>query len=138
MDSRRKERESGKVERIPFGGPQLKLQLSKQDRDGFDKRGTVPHWFNDQDGRVERAQAAGYNFTARENATSVGSTDDGDRVSKIVTKGNDLVMRAYLMEIKKEFYDEDQASKLAVTMKVDDALALGGKAEADVEMAYVP
>ena len=138
MDIRRQEREAGKVERIPLAGPRLKLQLSKQDRQGFDKRGTVPYVFNDQDGRVEQAQTAGYKFTKPENARSFGSTDSGDGVSKIVTKGNDLVMRAYLMDIKQEFYNEDQASKLAVTMKVDEALALGGKGEADVEMAYVP
>jgi len=145
MDLRRQARETGKVERVPFGGQRLKMQLSKSDEDGFKKRGTVGHWFNDQDGRVEQAMSAGYTFVHPDNARSLGhsaihegNTDAGSKVSKIVTKGRDLVMRAYLMEIKKEFYDEDYASKQAVNDKVDEALALGGKGGTDVELAYRP
>lgn len=145
MDLRRKERETGKVERIPFGGLRLKLQLSKEEQKAFEVRGMVPHWFNDQDGRVEQALSAGYTFVKPEfarslghNAIHEGNTDVGAKVSKIVTKGKDLVMRAYLMEIKKEFYDEDQLTKHNINMKVDEALALGGKGGADVELAYRP
>jgi len=145
MDIRRKERQEAKVERIPFGGLRLKLQLSDAEFRKFKERGMVPHWFNDQDGRVEQAQAAGYTFVRPEHARSLGhnaihegNTDVGSKVSKIVTKGKDLVMRAYLMEIKKEFYDEDQAAKQAINDKVDEALALGGKGGADVEHAYRP
>jgi hypothetical protein len=42
------------------------------------------------------------------------------------------------MEIKKEFYDEDQAAKESVNQKVDEALALGGKRESDLENEYRP
>lgn len=145
MEIRRRVKEEGKVTRIPFGGFRLKMQLSDEERKAFDERGTVGHWFNDQDGRVEQALAAGYTFVAPEHARSLGSgslgegnTDAGSKVSKIVSKGKEEVIRAYLMEIKKEFYDEDYASKQAINDKVDEALALGGKGGADVEQAYRP
>ena len=145
MDLRRQERETGKVERIPFSGLRLKLQLSKSEQKAFESRGMVPHWFNDTDGRVEQALSAGYTFVKPEYARSLGhsaihegNTDVGAKVSKIVTKGKDLVMRAYLMEIKKEFYDEDYAAKQVINDKVDEALALGGKGGTDVELAYRP
>lgn len=145
MDIRRKAKEESKVRRVPFGGMRLRLQLSEDDMRGFQERGTVGHWFNEQDGRVEQALAAGYTFVKPEDARSLGhgaigqgNSDIGSKVSKIVTKGTDQVIRAYLMEIKKEFYDEDYAAKQAVNDRVDEALALGGKGGADVEQAYRP
>lgn len=145
MDIRRQARQEGKVERIPFGGLRLKLQLSDAEFKMFQERGMVTRWFNDQDGRVEQAQSAGYTFVKPEyarslghNAVHEGNTDIGSKVSKIVTKGKDLVMRAFLMEIKKEFYDADFAAKMAINDKVDEALALGGRGGTDVEQAYRP
>ncbi len=49
---REEAREKGKVARIPFGTIRQKTQLSKEDNDEFKRRGMVPHWFNDQDGRI--------------------------------------------------------------------------------------
>ena len=134
---RDEEREAGKQPRIPMSGLRLKLQMSKEDRQGFKDRGTVPHWFNDQDGRVEMAQAAGYTFVDPKHARSVG-THGKDKVSKVVTKGNELVMEAYLMEVKKEFFDEDQAARWAVTDLVDEALQLKDLGATGVEEAYIP
>ena len=42
------------------------------------------------------------------------------------------------MEVKKEYYEEDKAADLALTMRVDDAIALGGTGGADVENHYRP
>ena len=131
---RNSERSQDKVERVPFGGPRLRLQLSPQDRKEFEKRGMVPRWFNDEGGRIERALGAGYSFVKPEHAGSLGQGalhQDGNdpesnvRVS-IVANRADKVERAYLMEIKKEYYDEDQAAKQAVNDQVDEALAAGG------------
>ena len=144
MDLRRKERTEERVQRVPFGGFRLKMQLSDTEQKAFTDRGMVPHWFNDQDGRIERAQSAGYTFVRPEHARSLGhgavgegNTDLGAKVSKIVSKGQPVI-RAYLMETKKEFYDDDFASKQAINDKVDEALALGGKGGTDVELAYRP
>jgi hypothetical protein len=131
---RQSEKSEGKRVRVPFGGPRLKLQLSDEDRKIFDKRGMVPRWFNDEGGRIERALGAGYDFVKPVHAGSLGQgalhedgkdSESSARVSLIVSKG-ETVIRAYLMEISKEFYDEDQAAKETVNMAVDEALASGG------------
>ena len=140
---RQEEQKQERVVRVPFGGQKLKLQLSDADRKGFVERGMVPRWFNDQESRIARAEGAGYKFVDPKAVQSLGSgavhgnTDVGRKVSLIVSKG-EPVIRAYLMEIPKEFYDEDQASKEATNMLVDDALALGGKMGSDLENEYKP
>ena len=140
---REQARSEERIARVPFSGPRLRLQLSDQDRKAFDKRGMVPRWFNDQDGRVAQAEGAGYKFVDPRYAQSLGSgavhanTDLGPRVSTVVSKG-EPVITAYLMEIKKEFYDEDQAAKEAVNAQVDEALALGGAQASDLENEYKP
>jgi len=141
---RKQVQKEGKVERVPFGGTRYKLQLSEADNKEFKRRRMVPRWFNDQDGRIQRALSGGYKFVKPEHATSLGSgaihagnTDEGSRVSKIVSKGEPVV-RAYLMEISKKFYDEDYALKQKVNDKVDEALAVGGAGGAEVENQYGP
>ena len=132
-NTRDSERSKDKVARVPFGGPRLKLQLSPQDRSRFKKRGMVPYWFNDSAGRIERALGAGYNFVDPVHAGSLGQgalhqdgkdPESGVRVSQVVNR--DPLERAYLMEIKEEYYKEDQEAKEAVNEKVDEALAAGG------------
>jgi hypothetical protein len=137
QDARREARDDGKIERIPFGGPQFKLQLSAADLKAAEKRGMKPRWFNEQDGRVQRAQAAGYTFIDPKHARSVGTIEDG-KVVQVVTKGGELVMKGFLMETKIEFFNEDQARKESVNAKVDEALALGGTIDSGVEQSYRP
>lgn len=143
-NARKEEREEGRRVRVPFGARRSKLQLSDEEAKALDKAGYVARWVNDRDGRVERAIAGGYEFMKPEEATSVGSyeigqsnSDVGDKVSKIVSRG-DPVIRAYLMKIKKEYYEEDQKSKEDVNRRVDETLAGGGAGGADVENKYVP
>ena len=138
---RKQEREKGKVVRVPFGGTRYKLQLSDADNKLAKDRRVVMRWFNDQDGRIQKALGGGYKFVKPEHATSLGSgaihegnTDEGSRVSKVVSKG-EPVIRAYLMEISKKFWDADQAAKQKVNDQVDEALGAGG---ADVENKYGP
>ena len=145
-NSRNSERKEGKLARVPFGGLRLKLQLSKEDMKGFKDRKMVIRWFNDDPGRVERAQGAGYNFVKPEHALSLGQgalhldgkdPESNARISQVVNR-SDPITRAYLMEIKKKFYDADQAAKETINQKVDDALALGGKTKSDLEQEYRP
>ena len=42
------------------------------------------------------------------------------------------------MEISEKYYYQDQATKEKVNMKVDEALALGGKLGSEVESEYKP
>ena len=130
--------------RVPFGGHRTKLQLSDVDRKLFDERGMVPRWFNDLDGRVQRAQSGGYDFVDPKHAASIGIfsiNDDKDlsgKVSKVVSKGGGEPVMSYLMEISKENYDEDQAAKEAINQRVDDALNAGKPGGNTVENQYVP
>ena len=145
-NTRKQERSEGKVARVPFGGPRLKLQLSDEDMKGFKLRKMVLHWFNDDPGRIERAQGGGYKFVKPEHATSLGQgalhMDGKDPESNagvsIVVNRSDPVTRAYLMEISEKHYCQDQATKEKRNMLVDEALALGGKLGSELENEYKP
>ncbi len=146
---RESERSEGKAPRVPMGGNRLKMQLSDADMKGFKARGMVTHWFNATSGRIERALGGGYNFVDPKHAQSLGQGalhQDGNdpesnkRVSIVANPHSpDSNKRAYLMEIPKEFYREDQAKKELVNAQVDDALAMGGKnSGSEFEQAYKP
>ena len=142
MSIRDQEKNEGRIVRVPFGGPRLKLQLSDVDRKRFDERGMVPRWINDQDGRLAQAQGGGYQYVKSEHAGSLGqgalhggNTSQDSRISIVVSRGEPII-RAYLMEIKKEYYDEDQALKESQNAKVDEALRGGSTGGAEVENAY--
>jgi len=144
MTESRKQRAVDKKARVPFGGLQTKLQLSAQDLEGFKKRGTIPRWFNDKDGRIERAINAGYTFVNPEDVPSLGSkklhqenTDLNAKVSKVVTRSGEP-FRAYLMEINKEWYEEDQARKEEVNARVDKALRPVNQGGQSIESGYTP
>ena len=130
--------------RVPFGGHRTKLQLSDEDKKLFEERGMNVRWFNDIDGRIQRAQSGGYDFVDPEHATSIGIfsiNDDKDlsgKVSKVVSKGGGEPVMAYLMEISKEFYDADQAAKELVNQRVDEAINAGKPGGNVVENQYVP
>ena len=141
---KKQEKEEGQRVRVPMGGRRSNLQLSEQEAKAFADAGYVTRWVNDRDGRVERALAGGYEFVEPNEATSVGSyeigkgnTDVGDKVSKVVSRG-DQVTRAYLMKIKKEFYEEDQKSKEELNSRVDEALSGGEAGGAAIENKYGP
>ena len=111
---RKQAREKGKIKRVPFGTIQLKMQMSDEDMAGFKARGMKTYWFNDRDGRLARAKAGGYTFVNPEHVPSLGegvmhggNTDEGSKVSMIVSRG-ELEMRGYLMEIPIKYWKEDQ------------------------------
>lgn len=142
--TRKTEREKGKVTRVPFGGPRYKLQLSDADEKYFKEKGYVLRWINDQDGRIPQALAGGYEYVKPEEAPSLGSgaihegnSDIGSVVSKIVSKG-EYQLRAYLMKIKKRFYDEDQREKNKALDKIEADLQRGQAGGAKVENQYGP
>ena len=102
---------AARKERVPFGVARLKL--SAPVHPGYKRR-----WVNDTGGRTEQAEAGGYEFVTDtglqigETAVGSGNQDLGSRVSRIVgTMPDGKPQRAYLMEIKDEFYYEDQREK---------------------------
>lgn len=87
-------------ERRPFGRQEYKLS-------GYATDPTcVPRWFNDTPGRIMRALQAGYRH--------VNDRESGGKVALGVgTAERGGGLNAYLMEIPKQWYDEDFAAKMA-------------------------
>lgn len=113
--------------RKPMGTMEQKLAYPA--RPGYHRR-----WFNDVRNRIARAQEAGYEFVlenrdGREEKVSalVGTNEDGSP------------MTAYLMEIRQEFYNEDQAAKQAAVDEIDAAIMRGVRGQ-DAEQGryYTP
>jgi len=134
----RAERESsreatGRNTRVPLGVARSKLSVPE--RPGYKRR-----WINDTEGRLQYAEQGGYNFV-EDQSLQIGSKDIdntnrdlGSRVSRVVDKSTG--QKAYLMEIKEEFWIEDQAIKAQVVAEKDN-LIKHGKLE-DGEGRYVP
>lgn len=122
-------------ERLPLGIKRSKLAVHDQDP------AFVYRWINDEAGRLHDAEKGGYEFATD---AKVGQGDVanrnasvGDRVSRIVGKNaSGQPITAYLMRIKKEWYDADQKAKQK-TLDVQDTALKRGQAK-PVEHAYIP
>lgn len=83
--------------RKPFGAREAKLKFP--DRPGYHR-----HWFNDEPGRIIRAQEAGYE--------QVIDPRTGKPVCNVVGIGRGGgALTAFLMEIPEEWYREDMAAQ---------------------------
>ncbi len=130
--------EKGTRERVPFSANRKRLSLNKQ-FDGF-----VTRWFNDVDDRLQRAEDGGYQFVHRKDIGQVGdkdvsngNTDVNSRVSRVVGRQpTGQPIRAYLMKIRKDWYDADQAKKEEINKRVDDAIRAGTSGGANVTNQY--
>ncbi len=125
--------ESGRSTRVPLGVSRTKLAVPA--REGYVRR-----WVNDSEGRLQQAQQGGYQY-AEDQSLQIGDADIdnvnrdlGARVSRVVDKSTG--QKAYLMEIKQEYYDEDQAAKSAKIRSTEEQIKKG-KIESD-ESRYVP
>lgn len=137
---RKQNREAkGRKKRIPMGGSRSRLEVQGKDPN------YVYRWFNDQGGRLAQAQQADYQFVTSDENVTVGAaedlnTDEGSYVSQIVGKTEDgKPMRAYLMKIKREFYEEDQATKQEQVDEMDAAIEGGAiRGQPGQDGRYVP
>lgn len=125
--------EEGRSKRVPLGVARSKLSVPV--RPGYQRR-----WINDAEGRIANAEAGGYQF-AQDPSLQIGQADIdnenrdlGARVSRVVDKTTG--QKAYLMEIKEDFYKEDQAAKVAKVEEVDRRIKKG-KLE-QVDSSYIP
>lgn len=137
-NQRKKTQSKDKVERVPFGAARSKLQV-KDEIKGYHLR-----WFNDQDGRLQRAQEGGYVFVTKDEVPRLGqgalhedNTDLNSKVSKVVSRGEPII-RAYLMKIKQSYYDQDQKAKEEGNRDIDRALREGTPGGNVVGNQYVP
>lgn len=79
-------------QRVPFGVREQKMAWPPIP-------GFHTHWFNNEPGRIGRAQAAGYEMVTGENGRPVTTVVGTDRSGKPLS--------AFLMKIRQEWYDED-------------------------------
>lgn len=130
--------EKERRERVPFSTNRKRLSLNK-DLDGF-----ITRWFNDQDDRLQRAEDGGYQYVHRKEIGQVGdkdisngNTDVNSRVSRVVGRQpTGAPIRAYLMKIRKDWYEADQDKKEEVNRRVDDAIRAGTSGGANVQNQY--
>jgi len=101
--------------RIPVGVKQYKLKSEHSE-------GKVGRWVNDVGDRLKRFQRGGYEHVDDPDATE-SSDGLGSKKCKIVDSATGL--KAYLMEIDQELYDEDQEVKQAELDKVDNRIKTG-------------
>jgi hypothetical protein len=125
--------ETGRSKRVPLGVARSKLSVPT-------RQGYVRRWINDTEGRLINATEGGYEY-AQDQSLQIGSPDIdnenrdlGARISRVVDKSTG--QKAYLMEIKEEFYKEDQAAKQK-DLDVTDNLIKHGKLN-DEENRYIP
>lgn len=122
--------------RVPLGVPRSRLTVPE--RHGYKRR-----WINDDGkGRLQAAKEGGY--THVEDPDLMAGQDGGgdrpdSRVSRIVGRAEGgKPLRAFLMEIPSELYQEDQASKQRALDEVDRAIRKGRLVPQGEENRYVP
>lgn len=131
----------GRARRSVFNGTSQKLAVYG-DIPGFHM-----HIFNDIPGRIDEALSAGYTFVSPDEigGTTVGVVDRNsaldDKVRFLVgNDGNGNGLYGYLMKIRQEWFDEDQASLQNRNDGVDSAIRAGQnvKAGTSTEGFYTP
>lgn len=133
IQARQETKQKERAKRVPLGVPRAKLDVPQIP--GFHM-----HWLNDEPGRLQAAEAGGYEFVyEKELKGEAGNTDLGEKVSRIVGRNEDgSPLRAYLMKIKQEWYDEDQRVKQKPVDEIDMAIRKGNFNEKPDDRRYVP
>lgn len=130
-----------KRERVSFSGSRRRLstelipELAKAYR---------IRWFNDTSDRIDRAINGGYEFVLNkeldgrvgDKEVHGGNSDLNDKVSKIVTPDPVAPVRAYLLKIRNEFWEEDKAEHEARNNLIDEAIRAGTSGGASVAKSY--
>ena len=93
--------------RIPVGGPRNIMTVADKDPN------YVYRWVNDTPGRIERFKEGGYEVVTGNNEVGTKTVDRGSKLGSAITKSVGGQLTAVLMRIPKEWYDEDQAAKMA-------------------------
>lgn len=100
--------------KTPVGeeSPRKRKPVGSQSRLVAPKRkGYVRRYVNDIDGRVGMFKEAGYDVVTGDVETNSGQVGLDSQLGSAICKGVGDGKKAVLMEIKQEWYDEDQATK---------------------------
>ena len=125
-EAQREQAKPTRRKRVPLGAPVYKLDAPA--REGYHR-----HWINDTPGRLAKAQQGDYTFVTDPD-DEMNKSDPGAKTSVIVGVHPDgSPMRAYLMEIPLEYYEEDQKAEQAQIDKFDAELRRGTVRGADAQ-----
>lgn len=133
IETRKLEKQVQRKTRVPLGVPRAKLQAPEI-------KGFRTRWINDYTGRIEQAIAGGYEHVYEKDLQGeAGNTDLGEKVSRIVGRNEDASpLRAFLMKIKEEWYQEDQRAKRKQLDETDAAIRRGKLNEQPDDRRYIP
>lgn len=106
---------ANRPKRVPLG---MRNVLAADQRQGFVRR-----WFNDTDDRLERAKAAGWTSVLKPADAADPRAGADSQMGSIVAKSVGGGVRGVLMEIPKDFYDEDKAAKEARIDRTEQGLS---------------
>jgi hypothetical protein len=124
-----------------FNGTNKKLDVITK-LDGYCLR-----WFNDTPGRIELAQSGGWEFVSNGEVAQGYShkvlnsnSDVGNKIRAIVgVMDTNQPLYAYLMKIRKEWFDEDQMDSVNKRNKIEaDMIRNGGLNTDRIGEKYLP
>lgn len=105
---------------------QKRIPVSGEGRNIFTLENRDPNyvyrWVNDKDGRIQRFIDGWWDFVYHEDYTGDRSAENAKDPDSMVTKkvGGDVT--AYLMRIKKEYYEEDQRAKAKHIDEIEESM----------------
>lgn len=106
---------TGRPTRVPVGsGNKLEVEGKDPNR--------VYRYVNDVPGRLNMFISAGYDFCHTEKRTADKGISEGEATDTRVVANAGRGVKAYLMSIPKEYYDEDQAKKIEAVKKSEDQM----------------
>ena len=127
--------------RVP--GETIRRKLSYPGEDGYEMR-----WANDKDTRITDLLERGWDHVLKDEGKAVGDPDVanevaqdlGTQVSRVVGAEDDgRPIKAYLMKIRKDWYEEDRKAKddylTQLEKQIKDGSAVGGH---EIEHKYIP
>lgn len=102
-------KKTARPNRIPVGANRDVLTV-----DGIPD-GYVGRWVNDTEGRIQKFLDGGYEFVTEEGVTvgerTVDNSEGREKAGSVKSRAVGQGITAYLMAIKKEWYEEDQTAK---------------------------
>lgn len=102
-------------ERIPVSGQRNLINVR-----GIDSKKYELRWVNDVDDRIRVFERGGWEKVTEDVDIGDRTADSSNSKQSFVTKYMGANVTAYLMKIKKEWYEEDQASKSKALKEAED------------------
>ena len=123
--------------RVPLG-----RQVTKLNVEGKNPNRVYRH-VNDDGGRLQQAQSGGYRFES-DDSLKMGEGEDpnvdiGSAIcQRVGTKVDGTALMGYLMSIDKDWYNEDQAEKMAKIDELDKRIQRGENENTLGQHGYIP